>query len=372
MNVPLLDLKAQYATIREEIEPIVRAVCESQWFILGPEVEAFEREAAAYCRCADAVGVSSGTDALLLALMAEGVGPGDEVVTTPYTFFSTAGSIARLRARPVFVDIDPVTFNLDPAAAAAAITDRTRALLPVHLFGQGADLALLLAAAARKGLPVIEDAAQAIGADRDGGRAGGLGTYGCFSFFPSKNLGGFGDGGLVTVQDGALAARLRSLRVHGSRERYVHESVGGNFRIDALQAAVLRVKLRHLDDWTEGRRANAARYGRLFEETGLVARGCVTPPPVETERHVFNQYVIRAADRDGLRDWLRERGVGCEIYYPIPLHLQACFADLGYAEGVFPESERAARETLALPVYPELPPDAQAYVVETIAAFYAR
>lgn len=371
VNVPLLDLKAQYAALREDIEPAVRAVMESQRFILGPEVEALEREAAAYCGCRVAVGVSSGTDALLLALTAEGIGPGDEVITSPYTFFATGGSIARTGARPVFADIDPDSFNLEPDAVAAVVSDRTRAIVPVHLYGQCADMGRLLEIAAAKNIAVIEDAAQAIGAERDGRRAGAAGRAGCFSFFPSKNLGGFGDGGLITTQDEAHAEQLLALRVHGSKQRYVHEEIGGNFRLDALQAAVLRIKLRHLDDWTAARQAHAARYGELFEDAGLTAAGKITPPPVLPGRHVFNQYVIRAQDRDGLMRHLREQGIGCEIYYPIPLHRQRCFSDLGYPEGAFPESERAARETLALPVYPELPEDAQACVAETIRRYYA-
>ncbi len=371
-TVPLLDLKAQYDSIRDEIEPAVRQVVESQYFILGPEVEACEQAVAAYCGCAHAVGMSSGTDALLAALMVEGIGPGDEVITTPYTFFATAGSIARTGARPVFVDIDPVTFNLDPAGLEAAVTPRTRAVMPVHLFGQCADMDPVLETAARHGLAVIEDACQAIGAGYRGRRAGAMGDYGCFSFFPSKNLGGFGDGGMVVTNDAERAGRLRACRMHGSSVKYRHDTVGGNFRLDALQAAVVRVKLGHLDRWTAGRQANAARYGALLEEAGLVSRGLVRPPRIVAERHVFNQYVLRAAARDDLVSWLREHGVGCDIYYPLALHRQACFQHLGYAEGAFPESERAARETVAVPVYAELTAEQQRHVGAAIAAFYGR
>jgi dTDP-4-amino-4,6-dideoxygalactose transaminase len=369
MTIPLLDLKAQYAPLRDEIRAAMDAVCDAQAFILGPTVDAFEREVAAYCGAAHAVGVSSGTDALLAALMALDVGPGDGVITTPYSFFATAGSIARLGATPVFVDIDPATFNIAPDAVRALLERppaRVRALtlkvlMPVHLFGQVADMAPLLALAREHGLKVVEDACQAIGAEypagggkREAGRAGAMGDMGCFSFFPSKNLGGFGDGGMVVTQDGALAERLRRLRNHGSHPKYYHPELGGNFRLDALQAAVLRVKLKHLDAWHRGRRDNAARYDRLF------VGGAVTPPPaVYRERgvvqyHIYNQYVVRVPGRDAVRDALRAAGIGCEVYYPLPLHRQACFANLGYGEGAFPESERAARESLALPVYPEL------------------
>lgn len=370
MKVPLLDLKGQYATIRTETEDAIRRVVESQMFILGPEVKAFEEEVARFCATRHALGVSSGTDALLVALMAAGVEPGDEVVTTPFSFFATAGVVARLQARPVFVDIDPVTFNIDPVAAAAAFTDRTRAIIPVHLFGRCADTARIVEAVAGKGIAVVEDAAQAIGAfDQDGNQAGALGTFGCFSFFPSKNLGAFGDAGLVTAQDDALAHRVEILRVHGGEPKYHHHVVGGNFRIDALQAAVLRIKLRRLPEWTAARRRNADRYRELFAATSLNDRIVL---PDDEPGHIYNQFVIRVPDRDALRQWLGENGVGTEVYYPIPLHMQACFAHLGYRAGAFPIAEAAAREVLALPIFPELTAEQLEYVVRTIAGFYHR
>lgn len=367
-KVPLLDLRAQYATIRDEVRGVVEQVLESQTFILGPEVDSLEREIAAYTGTSHAIGMSSGTDALLAALMACGVGQGDEVVTTPYSFFATAGVVARLGARAVFVDIDPATFNIDAAAAAQAVSERTRAIIPVHLYGRMADLDPILEVAAEKNIPVIEDAAQAIGSfDEAGRKAGSVGDYGCFSFFPSKNLGAFGDGGCVTTRDADIAERLRMLRVHGSKPKYYHSIVGGNFRLDALQAAVLRVKLKYLDGWTAARRRNADTYRDLFRDAGL--DGLVTLP-ADVPGHIYNQFVIRAQDRDSLRAHLKEHGIGTEVYYPLPLHMQDCFASWGYSEGDFPEAERAAKETLALPIYPELEPDAVSYVVETIASFY--
>lgn len=372
MNVPLLDLKAQYQSIRKEIDAAVAEVFESQHFILGPKVKACEEAVARYCRCAHAVGVASGTDALLLALMAEGVGPGDEVITSPYTFFATAGSVARLGARPVFVDIDPVTFNIDPTRIEAALTSRSKAVIPVHLYGQMADMDPIMAVARRRGLAVIEDACQSIGAEYKGRRAGSIGTYGCFSFFPSKNLGGAGDGGAITTQDKARADKLSMLRVHGMEPKYYHQVIGGNFRLDALQAAVVAVKMTYLDDWTRRRQANAARYDRLFEAAGLAADGRVRLPRTVADRHVFNQYVVRVPRRDELRAFLQDRQIGVEIYYPVPLHLQQCFAYLGYPRGAFPESEKAAAETLALPVYPELSDAQAAWVVESIAAFFSK
>ncbi len=373
MNVPLLDLKAQYRTIRDEVQAAVAEVFEAQSFILGPYVERFEREVAAYVGVKHAIGVSSGTDALLAALMALGVGPGDEVITSPYTFFATGGSIWRLGARPVFVDIDPDTFNLRVDRVAGVLTPRTRALMPVHLYGRMADMDPLLEVAERHGLPIVEDAAQAIGAAYRGRNAGAVGTLGCFSFFPSKNLGGAGDGGLVTTNDDDLAARLRMLRVHGSKIKYDHEIVGGNFRLDALQAAVLSVKLKHLDAWARGRQRNAARYVRLFGDAGLVPGLLRLPsePSAAGDRHVFNQFVVRSTRRDDLKEFLGQHGVGSEVYYPVPLHRQTCFATLGLGDGSFPESERAARETLALPIYPELADDQATYVVETIRRFVA-
>ena len=321
-------------------------VMDSQQFILGPEVEAFERELAAYCGCSHAVGVSSGTDALLVALMAIGVQSGDEVITPAYSFFATAGTIARLGAKPVFADIDPTTFNIDPAGIESKITERTRAILPVHLFGQLADMDAILKIAERHRLPVIEDAAQAIGAELNGKKAGALGLAGCLSFFPSKNLGAFGDAGAVTTNDAELAERLRKLRMHGFRSRYDNELLGGNFRLDAMQAAVLRVKLRYLDRWTEARRRNAAEYVKHLPLSAT--------PQEKIGRHVYNQFVIRHAQRDALMSSLKQQGIGCEVYYPIPLHLQQCFSALGGRSGDFPHGEQACRESLALPVYPEL------------------
>ncbi len=371
MQVPLLDLKAQYRQIRAEIMAAIESTCDEQAFILGKRVADLEQDVQRYVGAAHAVGVASGTDAILLSLMACGVGPGDEVVTVPYTFFATAGSISRLGARPVFVDIKADSFNMDPSPVEAAITPRTKALLPVHLYGQCAEMEPLMKLAGQRKLPVIEDAAQAIGAEWRGKKAGTLGQMGCFSFFPSKNLGGFGDGGMVTTNDPALADRVRMLRVHGSREKYLHELVGLNSRLDALQAAVLRVKLTHLEGWTQGRQKNAARYEGLFKEANLLDR--VTLPTVTAgNRHVYNQYVIRVPRRDQLRDFLKEKGVGTEVYYPTALHMQPCYKDLGYREGAFPQSERAAKETLALPIYAELTADQQAYVVETIKQFYSK
>lgn len=368
-RVPLLDLRPQYAAIRADIDAAVRRVIESQFFILGPEVEALEREIAEYCGSVHAIGVSSGTDALLVALMAFDIGPGDEVLTTPFTFFATAGTIVRLGARPVFVDIDPHTFNVDPAAFVQALTPGTRALLPVHLFGRCMELDEINAAAQARGLPVIEDAAQAIGAtDAAGRRAGAVGTVGCFSFFPTKNLGGFGDGGLVTSNDAAVADRIEMLRVHGMRPKYVHHVVGGNFRLDALQAAVLRVKLPHLDRWSAARRRNAELYRSLFTEARL-DDGRVRLP-ADVPGHIYNQFVIRVDERDALREHLSRAGVGSEIYYPIPLHLQECFRSLGYGPGDFPHAETAAREVLALPIYPELAVDDIAWVVACVASFF--
>lgn len=439
MNVPLLDLHAQYLSIKPEIDAAIAEVCESQKFILGPQVKACEEAIAKYCGCAHAVGVSSGTDALLISLMAEGIKPGDEVITTAYSFFATAGCIARLGAKPVFVDIDPTTYNLDPTKIEELLainykpkTNNYRAILPVHLFGQMADMDPIMDIAKRHNLVVVEDGAQAIGAEapqalgskfqvsgfssgqpetknqepETSRRAGSIGAYGCFSFFPSKNLGAFGDGGIVTTNDAERADRLRVLRAHGSKPKYYHKLVGGNFRLDTLQAAIVLAKLRHLDDWTAKRQANAARYERLFAQSGLVSTGLVSLPKIasysstagvvsfeslvsrssfpgqepETKnqkpetrnypRHIVNQYVIRATRRNALQAYLKEKGVGSEVYYPLPLHLQECFASLGHKPGSFPESEKAANETLAIPVYPELADDQAAHVVDTIKAFY--
>ncbi len=366
-SVPLLDLQGQYQPLREDILRAIERVCDSQRFIMGPEVEGLERELATILRVAEAIGVSSGTDALLAAMMALGIGPGDEVVTTTYSFFATAGCIARLGARPVLVDIDPVTYNLDPAATAAAIGPKTRAILPVHLYGCSAAMDELLADANRAGVPVIEDAAQAIGALYKGRPVGGLGTLGCFSFFPSKNLGAFGDGGLVTTNDAAVAQRVRLVRNHGAERGYYHSFVGANFRLDALQAAVLRVKLPHLAGWTEGRRRNADRYRELLgplEERGLVRL------PVEPAgcHHIYNQFVVRLEGRDAVRAALEGRRIGTQVYYPVPFHLQECFAYLGYRRGQFPNAEAAAGETLALPIFGELTDDQLRYVAEALAA----
>lgn len=366
MNVPLLDLKAQYASIKDEVDAAVAGVVSSQRFVLGPAVEACEKDLARYCGCAHAVGVSSGTDALMAVLMAEGIGPGDEVITTPFTFFATAGAVARLGAVPVFVDIDPVTFNIDPGGIEARVTERTRAIVPVHLFGQMAEMEPVMEIAERRGLLVVEDAAQAVGAERGGSRAGSVGHYGCFSFFPSKNLGGYGDGGMVATQDEGRAARLRAVRVHGEVRKYRHHVVGGNFRLDALQAAVVSAKLPHLDGWTDARARNAARYARFFGEMPARVRRRVRLPQVVADRHVFNQFVIRVPDRDQVRDDLASAGVGCAVYYPVPLHLQPCFSALGYARGDLPESEKAADEVLALPVYPELSEAQVRYVAEAV------
>lgn len=371
VSVPLLDLKAQYRPIRDALLDAVTRVCDSQYFINGPEVDGLEREIESYLGVQHAVGMSSGTDAVLAALMAFDIGPGDEVVTSTYSFFATAGCVVRLGARPVFVDIDPDTFNIDPAAAVAAMGPRTRAIIPVHLFGQSAELMPLLNAAAAAGVPVIEDAAQAIGATYRDHAVGSLGAIGCFSFFPSKNLGAFGDGGLTTTNDARFGEKLRLLRNHGMKPKYYHHLVGGNFRLDALQAAVLRVKLPHLAAWTAGRQRNAARYRALFAEAGLT--GCVRLPVEAPDRsHIYNQFVIRVADRDALKAHLHNAGIGTEIYYPVPFHLQECFGPLGYTAGAFPHAEAAARESLALPIYAELTEGQQAEVVDSIGQFFRR
>ena len=369
MRVPLLDLQAQYGSIKDELNEAVRRVMDSQQFVLGPDVKALEEEVAAYTGSRHAVGCASGSDALLLALMALDVGAGDEVVTTPYSFFATAAAVTRLGARPVFVDIEPGTYNIDAGKIEAAVTERTRAVLPVHLYGQCAEMDAVLEVCGRHGLPVVEDAAQAIGAQDRGRQAGAMGDIGCFSFYPSKNLGGAGDGGMLTTDADATAERLRALRVHGSPVKYYHTMIGINSRLDSLQAAVLRVKLPHLDAWSDARGRNAARYDRLFEEAGLAGR--VRLPQVRADaRHIFNQYVVRVGpERDALAAHLRRQDIGTDVYYPVPLHLQECFRYLGYTEGDFPESERAARETLALPIYPELTGEQQEYVVAAIAEF---
>jgi dTDP-4-amino-4,6-dideoxygalactose transaminase len=371
--VPLLDLKGQYQAIREEVRAAMDRVVESQFFILGPEVESLEREVADYSQCAYGIGVSSGTDALLAALMAIGIKAGDEVISPTHSFFATAGAIARLGATPVFVDIDPLTYNIDPERLESAITHRTRAIIPVHLYGQMADMDPVMDMANRHNLYVIEDAAQAIGSEYKGRRAGSIGHLGCFSFFPSKNLGGFGDGGLVTANDPELTAKVKLMRNHGYSPKYYNKVVGGNFRLDALQAAVLRVKLRYLDDWTEGRQRNAEIYRKLFAEAGFTGDNKKVTLPAEAadRRHIYNQFVIRSHRRDDLINHLKQRQIGCEIYYPVPLHLQECFADLGHKTGDFPSSESAANETLALPIYPELTQEMLESVVSAIAEFHS-
>ena len=386
IEVPLLDLKAQYRQIRDEAMAAIAQVCDSQHFILGPQVKALEQKVADYSQCRFGIGVSSGTDALLIALMALEVGPGDEVITTPYTFFATGGTVARVGARPLFCDIDPVSYNLSPAAVEELITSRcelrdgalvnrdtggcVKVLMPVHLYGQMADMEPLLDIARRYGLKVIEDAAQAIGSEYRGGRrAGSLGDIGCFSFFPSKNLGAFGDGGMCTTNDPVLAERLQVLRVHGGKPKYYHALVGGNFRLDELQAAVLNVKIKHLDDWTARRHHNACWYDAAFARAGLDGK-VSAPARVDGYRHIYNQYVIRVERRDELRKYLSESNIGSEIYYPVPLHMQQCFSYLGHRAADCPESAKAAAETLAIPIYPELNETQMQYTVDMIAAFY--
>jgi len=375
MQVPLLDLKAQYATIKADVDAAIAEVMESQHFILGPKVEQCEKQIATYCGCSHAIGVSSGSDALLACLMAEDIGPGDEVITTPYTFFATAGAIARLGAKPVFVDIDPATYNLNPSGIASQLTARTRAIMPVHLYGQMADMDEIMSLAEKRGLAVIEDAAQAVGAESKNRRAGTVGHYGCFSFFPSKNLGAAGDAGMIVTNDAHRAEKLRVLRAHGSKPKYIHRVVGGNFRLDALQAAVVSAKLPYLDRWTAARQSNALTYTQLFTEAGLTANKGRSPavgvPKVAANRHIFNQYVIRVSRRNELQAALKQRGIGTEVYYPIPMHLQECFAYLNLGAGAFPEGERAAEETLALPVYPELSDSQLRYVVQCVHEFFA-
>jgi dTDP-4-amino-4,6-dideoxygalactose transaminase len=360
--VPLLDLEAQYRPLRDQLLAAITRVCDSQRFILGPEVDALERELQDAIGVSHAITMSSGTDAILATLMALGIGPGDEVITPTYSFFATAGCVSRVGATPRLVEIDPATFNVDPVSVRAAITPRTRAIMPVHLYGQMADMDALLEISAATGIPVIEDACQAIGAEQHGRAAGTLGTAGCFSFFPSKNLGAFGDAGLVTTNDAELAHELKLLRNHGAEPKYFHKRIGGNFRLDALQAAVLRVKLPHLDRWTEARRANALRYDELFRAEGLQPK-VVLPSERPGYRHIFNQYIVRVPHRDRVRAYMAEQGIGTEIYYPVPFHLQECFAPLGHARGDFPHAENAADSTLALPIYGELTVEQQHAVV---------
>ena len=375
MDVPFLDLKAQYQRIKEEIDQTLAEVVSDQHFILGPKVEALEEAIASYSSARYGIGVASGSDALTLSLLALGVGLDDEVITTPFTFFATAGSISHIGAKPVFVDIDPTTYNLDPSKIEERITAKTKAIIPVHLFGQCADMDPVREIARDRRLWIVEDAAQAIGADYTRNsvpaqRAGSIGDVGCFSFYPSKNLGGFGDGGMVTTNDDELAHRLRLLRVHGASAKYSYQMIGVNSRLDALQAAVLLVKFRHLEEWTEKRRENAAYYAHLFEEISYQNLGIEIPSVQYDNRHIYNQYVIRVSKRDELREFLAREGIGTDVYYPLPLHLQECYRDLGYATGDFPHAEEAARETLAIPIYPELTKEQQEYVVAQIAEFF--
>ncbi len=368
MKVPLLDLKAQYAGIKDETMEMVSKVFDGQQFINGPEVKSLEEKVAEYCGCKKAIGVSSGTDALICALMALDIGPGDEVVTSPFTFFATAGSIWRVCAKPVFVDIDPVTFNINPALIEEPISEDTKAIMPIHLFGQVADMTEINSIADNLALDVIEDACQSIGATYKGEKAGSLGTVGCFSFFPSKNLGCAGDGGIITTNDEELGEKMSMIRMHGSKPKYFHSIVGGNFRLDTLQAAVLLVKMKHLDGWSEKRRQNAAKYNSLLAGIEQIA----LPVVKEGNVSVFNQYVIRTQKRDELRKYLTEKEIGTEIYYPLSLHQQECFKSLGYRKGDFPESEKAAAEVLALPIYPELADEQIGYVAESIKEFCSR
>lgn len=377
MAVPLLDLKAHHDPLHQEIMTAVEQTFRSQAFILGPEVAKLEERVAAYCQAKYGIGVTSGTDALLIALMALGVGAGDEVITTPYSFFATAGAVVRLGAKPVLVDIDPRTFNLDPGKVEQAVTQKTKAIIPVHLYGQSADMGPIMEIANRRTLAVIEDAAQAIGTEYAGGRrVGSIGTIGCFSFFPSKNLGCLGDGGMVVTSDPDLAERIRVLRAHGSKPKYYHKLIGGNFRLDTIQAAVLNVKLNYLDSWTKRRQENADRYEKLFQQSELVKKGRVQLPEAVYRAsgvkhyHIYNQFVLRVERRDELMAHLKQKGIGTEVYYPVPFHLQECFQYLGHQRGEFPESERAANGTVAIPIYPELTPTQQAEVVEAFATFY--
>ncbi|HQY21298.1 MAG TPA: DegT/DnrJ/EryC1/StrS family aminotransferase [Ignavibacteria bacterium] len=385
MKVPLLDLKAQYRTIKEDIDKALISVAESQGCILGPEVEKLEKDLAAYLDCKYAIGVSSGTDALLVALMAIDIKPGDEVIIPTYSFFATAGVVSRLNATPVFIDSDPVTFNIDPTKLEALINEKTKAIVPVHLYGQCADMDPIMEIANKHGLMVIEDGAQAIGSQyKDGRKAGSIGQIGCFSFYPSKNLGCFGDGGLVTTNDETLYERLKIMRVHGGKPKYYHKVIGGNFRLDAIQAAVLNVKFPHLDSWTAKRQENAELYTKFFKDHGLAEvegklefderNKVLLPEPVYKKNdlkyyHIYNQYVIRVENRDELRKYMTENEIGSEIYYPVPFHLQECFADLGYEKGDFPVSESCAADTIALPIYPELTNEQIEFTVKTIGDF---
>jgi dTDP-4-amino-4,6-dideoxygalactose transaminase len=365
MKVPILDLKLQYAGIKEEVTRAIAEVCESQMFCLGPAVNAFEEQIAEYCGCKSAIGVSSGSDALLLSLMTLGIQPGDEVITTGFTFFATAGAISRLGAKPIFADVDQDSYNIAPGCIEDGITDKTRAIIPVHLFGQVAQMAAIKEIAKRHNLAVIEDACQSIGATQDGVKCGNFGDFGCFSFYPTKNLGGFGDGGLITTNDDELADRAKLLRTHGENPRYFYRSLGGNFRLDAIQAAVLSVKLKYLDKWSQKRRDNAALYDKFFADSPVK-----TPKIDPNNVSIYHQYTIAVSDRDRLQSYLAEREIGTGVFYPHPLHLQDCFAGPGYKEGDFPVTERLCREVLSLPVYPELTEEQIEYVAKTILAFY--
>ena len=370
-QVPLLDLQAQHKQIREEVLAEIVRVVDSQKFILGDDVKKLEQEIAPYCGCQYAIGCASGSDALMLALMALDIRPGDEVLTTPYSFFATAGAISRVGAVPVFADVEEKTFNLDVHRLSEVLArhPKVRAIIPVHLFGGCADMDPIVEMASSRGIPIVEDAAQSIGSEYKGRRAGSIGQIGCFSFFPSKNLGGYGDGGMVTTNDAALAERLSALRVHGSKKKYFHEWIGVNSRLDALQAAVLRVKFRYLDGWSEGRQRNADLYRTQLPKLAVPV---IPAKPAEYQtRHIYNQFVIRCEQRDALQEHLKKKGVGSEVYYPLPLHLQTCYADLGYRAGDFPVSERLAAESLALPIHSELTNEDIDYVCETIRGFYA-
>lgn len=365
MQIPLLDLKAQYKTCKDEIARAITEVCESQAFALGPAVAAFEENIADYCGCKYAIGVSSGTDALLVSLMAMDIRPGDEVITTPFTFFATAGSVSRLGAKAVFADVDPISFNIDPADIERKVTDRTKAIIPVHLFGQIAPMKAITEIATRHNLSIVEDAAQAIGASQDGTKAGGFGDCGCFSFYPTKNLNAFGDGGLVATNSESLAEKLKILRNHGQNPAYFYRIIGGNFRLDSIQAAILDVKLKYLDDWNDKRRQNAAIYDELLADSP------VSTPRIEPgNQSIYHQYTITAPNRDGLQKFLTEKEIGCAVFYPKPLHLQDCFKDLGYKEGDLPVAEKLCSEVLSLPIYPELTAEQIKHVAKSVIEFY--
>jgi len=365
MQVPLLDLKTQYAGIKDEIDRAIAEVCESQLLCLGPAVEQFEQKIAAYCRCEHAIGVSSGSDAILVSLMALDIKPGDEVITTPFTFFATAGAVSRLGARPVFVDVDPGSYNIDPARIEQNITEKTRAIIPVHLFGQVAQMKTIMEIAKRHNLAVVEDACQSIGATQDGKKCGSIGELGCFSFYPTKNLGAFGDGGLVTTNNQTLAQKIRILRDHGQNPRYFYKAIGGNFRLDGIQGAVLTVKLKHLDKWSEQRRNNAMIYDKVFNGTA------VKPPKIDSNNvSIYHQYTVRVPERDQLQKYLADNGISSAVFYPKPLHLQECFVQLGYKKGDLPVAEQLCDEVLSLPICPELNDEQIEYVAETVLKFY--